>query len=308
MSRARGYTFTSYKGSAPIFDTSKMVWMIVAPEMCPTTGRPHWQGFVYWKNACSMSACIKRLGGNISVFVKAKHATFADQVAYIRGPYAGGAGKPSKPENPECQEYGEMPEQGSRSDLRALCSRIMAEELKVEDILLDDPNLFHQYGRTFQATEDLMRRKRRRTCMTKGLWLWGLTGTGKSHHAWSVAPHGEIYRKMSDTAWWDGYDGQMVVLLDEFRGEMKYHYLLQLLDKYPVSVPVKYRDPVPFTSERIIITAPLPPAGIYKGQAMKEDPLAQLYRRCDVVECYIEDGEYKRRATDVGVEEMHGIF
>ncbi len=42
---------------------------------------------------------------------------------------------------------------------------------------------------------------------------WGVSGGGKSHKAWSENP--EAYDK-DDTKWWTGYNGQDVVIWDDF--------------------------------------------------------------------------------------------
>jgi hypothetical protein len=47
------------------------------------------------------------------------------------------------------------------------------------------------------------------------------------------------YWKPGDFQWFDGYEGQRIVIIDDFRGEYPLPLLLQLLDRYPMQVPVK---------------------------------------------------------------------
>jgi len=84
---------------------------------------------------------------------------------------------------------------------------------------------------------------------------WGPTGTGKSHTAYEESKAlGPTYFKPVSDKWWDGYDQQPSVIIEDFRGEIALATLLRLADKYPMRVPVKggYKE---FNSKRIYITS-----------------------------------------------------
>jgi hypothetical protein len=71
------------------------------------------------------------------------------------------------------------------------------------------------------------------------VWLFGATGTGKTMYVHETCPtvwtHAACPLK-----WWDGYDGQSNVLLDDLRvGDAPFAYLLRILDIYGVQVEVK---------------------------------------------------------------------
>lgn len=73
---------------------------------------------------------------------------------------------------------------------------------------------------------------------------WGATGTGKTRYCLQVADDefkGSVFRKPADGAWWDGYEGEPCVLIDDFDGETPIGTLLQLLDGtgHAVKLPVK---------------------------------------------------------------------
>lgn len=53
--------------------------------------------------------------------------------------------------------------------------------------------------------------------------FWGRTGAGKSRRAWQEATL-QAYPKSPTSIWWDGYQGQENVVIDEFRvrGYVKY--------------------------------------------------------------------------------------
>jgi len=73
-----------------------------------------------------------------------------------------------------------------------------------------------------------------RTCSV----YWGPTATGKSRRAWDEAGV-EAYPKDPRTKFWDGYQCEKHVVIDEFRGVIDVSNLLRWLDRYPVRVEVK---------------------------------------------------------------------
>jgi len=85
----------------------------------------------------------------------------------------------------------------------------------------------------------------------------GPTGTGKSHAAWQLAGY-DAYPKDPRTKFWDGYNGQKNVVIDEFRGGIDIAHMLRWLDKYPVIIEVKGSSRA-LSVEKIFITSNLEP-------------------------------------------------
>lgn len=129
------------------------------------------------------------------------------------------------------------------------------------------------------------------------IWLYGATGQGKSFLA---ASYFERLRQEDQTItffvhlpgslkWWDGYEGQHYVILDDFRrSQLKevggFSYLLRLLDRYTLRLEVKGGSVVR-AWHHIIITCPRSPVDEFtyhggEGERLEED-IAQLVRRCD---------------------------
>ena len=52
----------------------------------------------------------------------------------------------------------------------------------------------------------------------RGIWVWGKAGAGKSR--WARAQSTSIYPKLCNK-WWDGYQGEQVVVMDDFMPEHK---------------------------------------------------------------------------------------
>lgn len=87
--------------------------------------------------------------------------------------------------------------------------------------------------------------------------LYGPTGTGKSHRAWNYAGL-DAYPKSSTSIFWDGYQGQEKVVIDEFRGKIGIEHLLTWFDKYPVCVQSKFGGCV-LNAKVIVVTSNLHP-------------------------------------------------
>ena len=113
-------------------------------------------------------------------------------------------------------------------------------------------------------------------------WFWGSTGTGKSLAASTSAP--DAYWKSANGKWWDGYEGQDDVIIDEYRADFcKFDELLRLFDRYPLKVEVK-GGYVEFVSKRIFISCPKHPADVW--DSLTEEDVSQFFRRIEHIKFF----------------------
>jgi len=110
--------------------------------------------------------------------------------------------------------------------------------------------------------------------------FWGPTATGKSRRAWTEAGL-DAYPKNSRSKFWDGYQGQKHVVIDEFRGAIDIAYLLTWFDRYPVIVEVKGSSTC-LVAETIWVTSNLPPEAWYPDVDL--ETRNALIRRLKIVE------------------------
>jgi len=263
-------SFTSFLVSPPAWNPEKMKYLVYGKEICPKTEKEHWQGCVYFFDKCSLKQAQKFLQIENSHMESVMITDTESCVEYC------------KKDGNFC-EFGIKPKSGRRTDLEAVADLIIKQELTVDEIIVENPMLYHQYGRTFHKLEDLALRKKWRTEMTEGIWYVGKTGTGKSHKAFEGFNPETHYCLPNDGGWWDGYCGQDTVIINDFRGHIPYNELLQIVDKWPYNVRRRCREPAPFISKRVIITSSLSPEQVY-NKRNDEDKIEQLLRRFTVIQ------------------------
>lgn len=109
-------------------------------------------------------------------------------------------------------------------------------------------------------------------------WLHGASGSEKSRLASAVCT--DAYHKPPDSKWFDGYDNERVIVMNDLRkGTFTFSYLLELFDRYPLRVEVKggYRQ---MRARVMIVTCSKSHAELWAeiaGQA--NENIAQLSRR-----------------------------
>lgn len=156
-------------------------------------------------------------------------------------------------------------EQGERMDLLAVKRKV--EEGVSEGDIASDPNLFPTWVRHYKAIERYRRliRKQERSWITFTTVYWGASGLGKTRRAAAEAGENAYWlkRPMNNQIWWDGYDGQECVVIDEFYGWIPRHMMQNICDRYPLLVENKGGS-TPFLAKRIIITSNEPPVNWWK--------------------------------------------
>lgn len=193
-------------------------------------------------------------------------------------------------------EFGEIPKQGKRTDLIDLKEDLKNKKKTVQEIRDENPNLYHQFGRTLDKLEDDYALSTCRNWKTETIWYYGKTGSGKSHRAYEGKSPGSYYDWVEDNGWWDGYRGQELVIMDEFRGQLPFWQLLRLTDKHPYEVKRRARQPTPFLAKKIIITSCMPPWEMYNN-LKGSDSIEQLLRRIKTYQCNI-DGTMEQKCSE----------
>nr|QJI53608.1 MAG: replication associated protein [Circoviridae sp.] len=168
-------------------------------------------------------------------------------------------------------EYGQPVKHGQRNDLLSVVDCIKKGKTKAEIAELH-PIEFIKYGKGIENYIRITKSIKQRNFKTKVHYYWGPTGTGKSKTAKEEAEKiGSVYYKPRGE-WWDGYEQQDCVIMDDFYGWIPYDELLRICDRYPHRVPVKGGYEI-FNSKEIFITSNKPIQELYKFDKFSEEPL-----------------------------------
>lgn len=230
---ARHFVFTSHAKTEPIYDSDKMRYLVYQLELCPTTKTPHWQGYVELHQSLRPTTVKKLLGGN--PHVEYRRGTRDDARNYCMK-------EETRAEPPV--EHGQwVKNQGKRTDLDQIYELIKNGSSDLT--LLDQfPSQVIRYGRGIKSAKFISNAATHSKLRRKNLIVkcyWGPPGCGKTRKAWDEEGHSlfSLTKGNGSTVWFDGYDGEDCLLLDDFYGWIPYGYLLQLLDIYPVRLEIK---------------------------------------------------------------------
>lgn len=171
-------------------------------------------------------------------------------------------------------ERGVMSKQGKRSDLDDVAQEIITG-VAMREIAEAHPKTFIQYHKglkalAYELSED-------RSEPPRVVWLWGATGSGKTRQACDCP---SFYIK-DNTQWWDGYNRQSRIVIDDFDiTKWNFREFLRLLDRYPFQGQTK-GGYVKINSPEIYITCEFSPEFTFN----ESHALAQVARRVsDVTE------------------------
>jgi len=170
-------------------------------------------------------------------------------------------------------EQGTPKQQGKRSDIHDVCE-LLDEKVPLNEIARNHPSAFVKHAKGFHAYKFATQVDRVSKPYVE--WRWGTTGTGKTKGA--IDKHPESFYIKDGTQWWDGYEQQDAIIIDDFDGRWPFRDLLRLLDWNPYQGQTK-GGYVKINSPHIYITCEFEPSTYWGGNA-----LAQVLRRIDKVE------------------------
>ncbi len=161
--------------------------------------------------------------------------------------------------------------QGARTDAHAVLGAIRAGST-IRDIALERPGYVIRYHKGIQYLKGLFDQERKLIGEKVACELyWGKSRAGKSWKAFSQGESDDTY-VWRGGKWWDGYDGQSLVICDDFadlgveRIMPPLSELLRVLQRYRHSVEIKGAQVVLWQVKRFIFTSNIPLEKWYAGE------------------------------------------
>lgn len=242
----------------PLWDTK---YHHFGKEVAPTTGTPHLQGYAVFKQAVRLSA-LKKLHARAK-WIPAAGNTEQNIV------YCGKEG--------EFFAFGTPPKDaaagGAAERDRWEKARTAAKEGRLDEIPAD---IYMRYYRTIKEIKKDHMIKPPDADGVTGVWYWGPPETGKSRKAREDFP--DFYEKMQNK-WWDGYQGQPNVILDDFDCKELGHHLKIWADRYSFTAETK-GGAISIRPAKFIITSNYSPCDSRFG--WDTDMVAAIRRRFKV--------------------------
>lgn len=246
----------------------KIQYFVYQIERAPDTGRLHIQAYLCLRDRARLPG-VKQLVKDQTVHCEPRRGTHKQAVDYctkeetrIEGPF----------------EYGEEPLDSRKRKLDDI-KKSIDEGWTDLDIANEHFGIWCRYFKAFR--EYRMLSQPTRNFKTEVRVYYGPTGVGKSRRAsYEAGPN--AYRKPLGE-WWDGYDGESNVIIDDYYGWLRFDELLRCLDRYPHRVPIKGGF-VNFAPRLVIITSNVEPRGWYDTERINQFRFDALVRRFDVVE------------------------
>ena len=265
--QVRNWCFTSFNLD---FDpqATQAIYGIYQREVCPDTGKEHLQGYLEFKQPTRLSK-LKKFDSQ--VHWESRKGTRDQARDYCRK-------EDTRKPDTDPIEFGEWRKAGKRNDIHDMAADIKDNGLKFTQVCEAYPDLVIKYHKGIHALIQGLQTAYKPEAL-RGYWIYGAPGVGKSRYVHENYP--ELYTK-AQNKWFDGYEGQSVILLDDFdqQGKCLSHYLKKWTDRYPVTGEVK-GGTVNLRHDMFIITS-----NYTIQQLFSEDPplAAALNRRFKVIE------------------------
>lgn len=155
------------------------------------------------------------------------------------------------------EQRGEIPveRQGKRNDLDALYDMINSGMNNAE-IIANDSSYILSIDKIDRARQAIRSEKGKKIFRKLNVhYIFGPTGTGKTRNVMEIHGYENVCKIINyDRHPFDFYDGQSVLLFDEFRSSLKIGDMLQYLDGYPVNLPARYGDKVALFTDVYILS------------------------------------------------------
>lgn len=207
MSR-RNYCFTAYEKPEPNMDLIN--YIIWGEEYGKKEQRLHWQGYVEFGKTHQMPAAQRIIGAG-KCHLECRKGTKMQAREY-------------------CMKDGKYEEMGS-FEMRSTKDILKQPKAWIKE---HEPLMYVRYHRGIDRLQAQKGPKWRDITVN---YLWGPTGSGKTRQVMELD---DVYKLDAPYTWWDGYEGESILLIDDYQsGMIARSRLLNLLDGYQLRLETK---------------------------------------------------------------------
>ncbi|ALY05866.1 replication-associated protein [Ctenophore-associated circular genome 3] len=223
-------------------------WLVYGEEV-GESGTPHLQGCLSLRVKKRITQ-LRKLG--FSCHLEAMKGSPKQAIAYCK-------------KDGNVTEFGDVTRgQGERTDLKRACE-LIKEGQGMKAVLEECPGVYVRYSRGLRDLA-LAANIAYEHETTRGIWVYGKSGVGKSHVVRATYPD---YFDKSQSKWWDGYDNERVVVLDDLDSDCLGHYLKRWADKYSCTGETK-GGTVKLQHRVFVVTSNYLPWALHENEMMAE--------------------------------------
>lgn len=213
-----------------LWSEADMVYLVYQLEKA-STGQLHLQGFCSFKKKLRITG-VKKLLGNEAHLAKA-YSRPDQAAAYCKKEDSRVAGP---------WEFGTAPDaRGKKSPTAKAIEDIQAGK-PLSAVAVENPLAWVRSYRGLTSLAAAISKPVEAWREVTVFVYWGKTRTGKTRTAMeSTCKDGRLPYTMplSSGFWFDGYDGEDTIVIDDFYGQIKFSDMLRLLDGHYVQIPIK---------------------------------------------------------------------
>jgi len=216
---------------------------VINPEIgSTTTGYLHWQGYIVYKNTAVWSAVKKILKREAHVEVrKGTHQQAIDYCSKIE----------TKDPTRQTLIYGDLDwgrektKKETKNKLSSAVSFLQSHPNRksaIAELLSQDAVTYVLHWRGLEQLQKVLTNKPRdRNVDPTVLVFQGMAGSGKTRWVWDNFPNDvyQLSRGNGKNIWWDNYNGEQIVLIDDYYGWIPLDQLLKIIDRYPHKIEYK---------------------------------------------------------------------
>ena len=247
-------------------------------EIGEKTNTPHWQIYVEYEKRVRFGVVKKRWGNK--VHIEPRRGTQEQARDYVGKPETRVEGIGNGP-----FEWGtfKADNRGERTDIIEAIETL--EETKsIKEVAIKHGPSFVKFNRGFERLQTVRELYEKRSWRTELYVHWGVPNAGKTYEAMTYKPESTYMlsapNSLTGAVWWQGYEGQEVVVIDEFdkNSFIPIGELLTLIDCYPKIVQNK-NGSTQFLAKRIYICSNQGMHMWWDGRLLGKDAMEALYTR-----------------------------